>query len=373
MLADIIMALAVAYAFLYFLVTVIITAGELRIRPRALPVTLPTVSVVLCARNEEHNLHRCLDSLSALDYPQEKIEINLIDDESGDRTLDIFWSYAAKDSRFRVYTTKGEPRTLIGKQRPLNMGIRESHGEIIIVVDADIAVRPEWVKAHVAAYGDRVGVVSGTTRIDPRSGGLFARLQASDLITKIAISMGSAGLGIPLTIMGNNISFLRKAYDAFGGFEKIRPHIVEDLALLNAITKGAGYRLGWAAGRDGVVDSTPEGSLAVFIEQRRRWLEEVGDMTIMGKATLGIEIGMNIAFFLSLMLILVTPAPLLVVLTAWFGGYGLVLAANPGATMRAYLHIPIMLIFQLYYTAIIARRRIAGQKKVVWKGREYGA
>lgn len=373
MLADILTVLAVVYAFLYFVVTVIVSIGELRIRPRALPAALPTVSLVLCARNEEYNLPRCLDSLAALDYPVEKIEINLIDDESSDRTLDIFRRYAENDTRFRIFTTKGEPYTLIGKQRPLSMGIRESHGDVVFVVDADIAVRPGWVKAHVAAYGDGVGVVGGTTRVDPRNGGLFARLQASDLITKIAISMGSAGLGIPLTIMGNNISFLRRAYDAVGGFEKMRPHIVEDLALMNAITRGAGYRLGWAAGKDGVADSTPEGSLAVFVEQRRRWLEEVGDMTLVGKATLWIEIGMNIAFFLSLLLIPVTPIPLAVILTAWFGGYGLVLAANPGATMRDYIHIPIMLLFQLYYAALIAQRRITGRKKVVWKGREYGA
>jgi cellulose synthase/poly-beta-1,6-N-acetylglucosamine synthase-like glycosyltransferase len=122
-----------------------------------------------------------------------------------------------------------------------------------------------------------------------------------------------------------------------------------------------------------VVDSAPEGSLDVFIEQRRRWLEEVSDMTFMGKATLWIEIGMNILFFLSLLLIPLTPVPFITVLAAWFGGYGLVLAANPGATLRDYLHIPIMLLFQLYYAALIARRSITGKKKVIWKGREYGA
>ncbi len=372
MLIDFLSAAAIAYAVFYLLLMLIIATGETRIRRHDIPEKLPSVSVVLCARNEEHNLPRCLSHLAAIRYPGEHTEFNLVDDESSDRTLDIFREYAAKDSRFRVFSTKDEPRTLIGKQRPLNLGIRESAGEIVLVADADVAVRPGWVMAHVSAYENNVGVAGGTTRVDPRGGGFFARLQAAELISKIAVAMGCAGHGIPLTIMGNNISFLRKAYDAVGGFETMKPRIVEDLALMNAITRQAGYRLGWAAGRDGMVDSTPEGKLTTFIEQRRRWLNEVNDMSRIGRATIWIEVAMNAMFFLSIGLAFVTPIPLAVVLAAWLGGYGVVLWANPGATFRDFAYIPLMLIFQLYYTSVIAGRVLSGRKKVIWKGREYG-
>jgi cellulose synthase/poly-beta-1,6-N-acetylglucosamine synthase-like glycosyltransferase len=216
-----------------------------------------------------------------------------------------------------------------------------------------------------------VGVAGGTTRVEPGDGGFFDRLQASELISKVSVSMGSAGLGLPLTIMGNNISFLRRAYDEVGGYEAMPPRIVEDLALMNAITRGAGYRLGWAAGIEGVAASTPESRFSIFVEQRRRWLNEVSDMSWPGKLTLWVEVLMNTAFFLSIAMAFVTPLPLLIVATTWLGGYGLVLGANPGATARDFFFIPFMLIFQLYYTSVIAWRRIAGHKKVVWKGREY--
>lgn len=369
-MSEMVALVVIVYSFLYLLFTVILAIGELRVRPRPMPKELPRVSIVLCARNEEQTIRRCLDSLAALDYPSERLEINLVDDESTDRTLEIYRLYAERDARFRVFSTAGEPRVLIGKQRPLNLGIRESTGEIILGVDADIEVRPGWVNAHVGAYHEGVGVVGGTTRIVPMEGGLFAKLQACDLIAKISVAMGCAGLGMPLTIMGNNISFRSEAYASFGGFERMKPRIVEDLALMNAITKGAGYRLGWASGKDGVADSTPETKLSTFIEQRRRWLNEVGDMSLIGRLMLGYEIVMNIVFILALFLIPFSLKPVVIAAVCWLGGYGIILAANPGATVRDFLLVPGMMLFQIYYGLIIMYRNLF-VKKIIWKGREY--
>jgi serine/threonine-protein kinase len=50
----------------------VLAVGEIRVRPRPLPKDLPRVSIVLCARNEERNIRRCLDSLAALDYLHRK-------------------------------------------------------------------------------------------------------------------------------------------------------------------------------------------------------------------------------------------------------------------------------------------------------------
>ena len=66
--------------------------------------------------------------MQALDYPRDRIEVILVDDESTDRTKSIMHEYAARDSMFRALSTAGEPRILPGKTRPLNMGIRESRG-----------------------------------------------------------------------------------------------------------------------------------------------------------------------------------------------------------------------------------------------------
>jgi 1,2-diacylglycerol 3-beta-glucosyltransferase len=365
-------AAAIVYSLFYLFTAAALAFGVSRFRrPGRLPEDLPRVSVVLCARNEESNVPRCLKSLIATEYPHEKMEIIVVDDESSDRTHELFMQYAKMDSRIRVLSTEGEPRTFIGKQRPLNMGIRESSGEIVLGVDADMKVRPGWVKAHVAAYRGNVGVAGGTSRIDPASKGLFARLQAADLIHKISIAMGCAGLGYPVTIMGNNISFRRDAFDAVGGFQKMKPRIVEDMALMNEITRKGGRRLGWTAGPDGVADSVPERDFRTFVEQRRRWFDEAGDLSVAGKLTIVIEAGMALVFAVSLVLSMHTLVPVITAAVSWGIGCVLILAANPGTESVDFLFIPGMVGFQLFYTFAILYRNLFGDGKVVWKGREY--
>lgn len=368
----IVITLIIAYACIYLAASLYIAIGERRFRFDRSPHAMPMVSVVLCARNEERNLPRCLDSLAALDYPRELIEIIIVDDESTDRTNEICARYIAADSRFRLISTAGTPRTLIGKQRPLNLGIESSNGEIIFGIDADVAVRPHWILAHVAAFDDKeVGIAGGTTRIDPSYKGLFAALQACDLTAKISIALGCAGHGFPLTIMGNNISFRRSSYDMFGGFTVMKPRIVEDLALMNAVTRKAGQKLGWASGPSGVADSTPEDKFSVFIEQRRRWLNEAGDMSCIGKFMIGLEFLMIVSLISSIIIAHWDPCPLIVNAVVWLTGNVMVIAANPGSTVRDIFMIPLFFFFQLFYATVIAFRNLFGSGKIVWKGREY--
>ncbi|MFA6472409.1 MAG: glycosyltransferase [Candidatus Latescibacterota bacterium] len=371
MMTDYFSLLIIIFAIGYILLALFNAIGESLGRPRPLPSVLPRVSAVVCARNEERNVQRCIESLLLLDYPREKIEINVVDDESEDRTLEIFHEYAARDDRVRVHSTAGMSHEVLGKQRPLNLGISCSTGEIVLITDADCAVDPGWVKAHLAAYHKNIGIAGGVTRVDVQGGGLYARVQSSDLIFLISIAMGCAGWGIPVTIMGNNISFRRDAYEAVGGFNNMKPRIVEDMALMNAITRQTSYRLGWAVGKKGVAVSVPESKFNTFIEQRRRWLNEVGDMPFIGKFMLGYGALMHLNFFAALFLTPHTFLPLLLTSVAWYMGLIIVLSKNPGAKFRDIVFIPLMILFQIMYCTAIIFKNIFQHKQVKWKGREY--
>jgi cellulose synthase/poly-beta-1,6-N-acetylglucosamine synthase-like glycosyltransferase len=355
----------------YVCLAVFNAMGESRQKLRELPFLLPRISIVVCARNEEKNIRRCIESLLALDYPGEKTEINVVDDESADRTLEIFKEYSARDQRIRVYSTAGMTHEIPGKQRPLNLGISNSTGEIVLITDADCAVEPGWAKAHVAVYTEDVGIAGGITRINVQGGGLYARVQSSDLIFLISIAMGCAGWGFPVTIMGNNISFRRDAYEKVGGFSKMKPRIVEDMALMNSITRETSFRLGWVTDKNGVAVSAPESEFSTFVEQRRRWLNEVWDMPFIGRFMLGYGAFMNLNFFASLILVPFTWYPLLITAIAWYMGYIIVLSKNNGATFRDILYIPFMVQFQIIYCMAIIYRTFFQHKEVKWKGREY--
>ena len=200
---DIITAIVTVYSCLYILVTVVIAAGILRFRRQKPPGVLPCVSIIVCARNEEQSIRQCIESLIKLDYPPDSIEIILVDDESGDATRSIMEDYGRRFSHIRVLSTEHESRDLPGKQRPLNLGIRESHGEIILVTDADCAVQPGWVRGHIAGYRNpKIGITGGITAVSDEYRSLFARIQGAELVSKLGVAMGSAGLGLPQTVMG---------------------------------------------------------------------------------------------------------------------------------------------------------------------------
>jgi cellulose synthase/poly-beta-1,6-N-acetylglucosamine synthase-like glycosyltransferase len=371
MMTDFITILVIAFSAGYIALALFTVIGESRVRPRELPPVLPMVSVILCARNEEQNVRRCLESLLLLDYPREKLEIFVVDDESEDRTLEIFREFAARDERFHVLSTTGMSREISGKQRPLNLGISKSSGEFFLITDADCTVGPGWVKEHLRAYHDDVGIVGGITRIDASGKGLYAIVQSCDLIFLISFAKGSAGWGFPITIMGNNISIRREAYEAVGGFGKMKPRIVEDMALMNTITRQTSYRLGWIDGKEGVVVSVPESKFDTFIEQRRRWLNELWDIPLIGRFMIGYGGLMDLCSIAALMLIPVNTLPLIVNIITWYLGVIIILSKNPGGTFRDILFIPLMIIFQVCYSTVIIYRSILARKKVKWKGREY--
>ena len=92
---------------------------------------LPLISVVLPVRNEERHIGKVLNALEAQEYPSDRVEILVADGASTDNTCAIVSEFASR-SRFsiRLYDNPGL-RSSAGR----NVGIRSSHGDIVMFVD----------------------------------------------------------------------------------------------------------------------------------------------------------------------------------------------------------------------------------------------
>jgi Glycosyltransferases, probably involved in cell wall biogenesis len=88
------------------------------------------ISVVIPVRNEELHLSEVLDALLSQQYPQECFEILVVDGCSTDRTWEVAESYTKRYPNVRLFKN---PKFLSSAAR--NIGIRESKGDIILVVD----------------------------------------------------------------------------------------------------------------------------------------------------------------------------------------------------------------------------------------------
>jgi glycosyltransferase involved in cell wall biosynthesis len=99
----------------------------------------PLVSVVITTKNEEHNIGNCLESIKNQTYPQDKIEIIVVDNNSIDQTKKIAKKYTKKVYNF------GPERSA---QR--NFGIlKKAKGKYILFLDADMSLGLGLIEACV--------------------------------------------------------------------------------------------------------------------------------------------------------------------------------------------------------------------------------
>jgi len=115
----------------------------------------PAVSVTLAVHNGERYLARKLDSILALEYPREKMEILVVSDGSTDRTDSIAESYAQLGVRL-LRVDHG------GKALALNAGIAAAHNEVLIFTDVRQTLAPDSLALLVENLSDpTVGAASG--------------------------------------------------------------------------------------------------------------------------------------------------------------------------------------------------------------------
>ncbi|MFA6234713.1 MAG: glycosyltransferase [Bacteroidota bacterium] len=329
--------------------------------------SLPSVSVLVAARNEEENLDRCLESLAALHYRGE-MEIIVIDDNSTDSTPEIIDSWIDRIPQLQPMHSEGQVHGLRGKANAIAQAIESSKGEIILTTDADCMVPPDWVEETVKRYDDRTGCVCGYTFIKNHS--VFSGMQALDWAYLLTIASAGVGWGYALSAVGNNMSFRRRAYDDVGGYHGVGFSVTEDFALFKAIAYKTDWIIRYPANPAAVVWSEPCADLQELYRQKRRWGRGGLDIHPIGFAIMSIGFLMNTA-------ILVLPW---LGLPLWAWVIGLIgkslgdafLLSHPLRKFGFQHLYRYFLIFELYYLIYVTVLPFAVLLggRVVWKGRK---
>ena len=107
----------------------------------------PLVSVIICTKNEARHIGNLLESLRTQNYPQESIEVIVVDNQSGDLTRDIARRYANKVYNITDERDLTKIKNFRGAQ--LNFGVSKSLGEIIFYPDADMTFDTSLIKEAV--------------------------------------------------------------------------------------------------------------------------------------------------------------------------------------------------------------------------------
>ena len=121
----------------------------------------PTVTVLVAAHNEEQVLGGCLDHLLKLDYPEDSLDIIVVNDRSRDSTGAILDRYVtASGGRIRAIHRADD--AVPGKPAALADAFRLVASELVVFFDADYLPHPPLLKKLVAPFVDpEVGATMG--------------------------------------------------------------------------------------------------------------------------------------------------------------------------------------------------------------------
>ncbi len=243
----------------------------LKLPPCASKRRQPHVSVIVAAHNEALHLPTCLESLLKLDYPHDKLEILVVDDDSTDNSAQIISSYAAQSKILTSIELNRNNKIKPGKSGALLVGIEASRGEIIFITDADCHVPHSWIKTTLSLFENQTALVGGFTLIDFHSANLLSRIQKVDWLFLLSVASAASQLRKPVTWVGNNLAFKRSVYDQVGGYRKLEDSYVEDFALINAINRQTEWSCFFYPSPDTRVFTFPAQSIAQLYQQRKRW------------------------------------------------------------------------------------------------------
>ncbi len=232
------------------------------------PSALPQVSVLVPMRNEASALPHCLAALAAQEYPEQRMEVLLIDDHSTDGTAKIAAAAITGDARFRVLRcTEGEA----GKKDAITRGVAEARGDVIVTTDADCVFAPQWLRSMLHPFADGADVVAGPVVFSSRDS-FFARLQALEFLGLVGVGAGFFGIGYPRLCNGANFAYRREPFDAAGGYDGNRDvHSGDDAFLLHDIVYRQGGRAAFVTDGAAVVRTEAAASVREFLRQRIRW------------------------------------------------------------------------------------------------------
>ncbi|MCH8326596.1 MAG: glycosyltransferase, partial [Bacteroidetes bacterium] len=269
--------------------------------------------------------------------------------------------------RFKKIISKDPRGKLKGKTNALASGIEIAKGDIIFTTDADCCVKSTWVFKTASYYKENVAMVNGFTTQESVNN--FSGMQGIDFIYLLMIASSTINLGRPISCIGNNMSYLKKAYFEVGGYEALPFSVTEDFNLLMAINRLGKYKILYPLDKETLVTSSPCENFKTLYRQKKRWA--VGGL---GVPLIGFLILINgyliylcmflLPFFYSSLSLYIL---IFKIAIDFFVLYPIHKRLGIEKNMKYFFVAEIYIIIYVLTLPLL----IAFNRKVIWKGREF--
>ena len=192
---------------------------------------LPHVTVQLPVYNELYVIDRLIDAIACLEYPREKLEIQVLDD-STDETVDAIAGkvIAMQKNGIEIHHIRRPDREGF-KAGALKYGLQTAKGSLIAIFDADFIPKPGFLTDTVPHFADdKVGVVQTRWGHLNKNYSLLTKLQAFGLDAHFSVEQtGRSEAGSFINFNGTAGVWRKRCIEDAGGWSP--DTLTEDLDL----------------------------------------------------------------------------------------------------------------------------------------------
>ncbi len=239
----------------------------------------PFVSVMVPAHNESAVIRRTVQALLNFDYPKDRYEIIVINDNSTDNSAEVLADIQADhpDRMMMVINTDSQVGGK-GKSGALNIGFSAARGSVFAIYDADNTPEPQALRILVEhlMVDDSLGAVIGKFRTRNRNASLLTRFVNIETLAHQCMNQAGRWFFFKLcTIPGTNFVIHRHIIEAIGGWDP--KALSEDTEISFRI-----YRLGYKIRQipAAVTWEQEPFRLDIWFKQRTRWA--MGNLYVLG-------------------------------------------------------------------------------------------
>lgn len=260
------------------------------------------ISVLVCAKNEAENLKLLLPSILEQDYPN--FEVLLINDGSGDDSLDLMEHYAENYKNVKVVNVMPNDTFLSSKKYALTLGIKASTNDYLLFTDADCKpVSSNWITEMSSHFSNNKTIVIGYGAYKTRKGFLNKIIRFETVITALHY-LGFAKLGMPYMAVGRNLAYRKDEFFKVNGFTKHMNILSgDDDLFINEIATTENSTI--CLHSDSFTKSLPKTSFRKWLNQKKRHVSTSNFYKFHHKFILGLSYLSNFISWLLFIILIV--------------------------------------------------------------------
>ena len=183
----------------------------------------PMVTVMVPAHNEGIVIKKTMKALLQFDYPADRYEVIVVNDNSTDDSAQILKKIQENNPDYKVIVINTDHKTGgKGKSNALNIALSVASGTVIAVYDADNTPEPQALKILVEnLIGDeKLGAVIGKFRTRNKYASLLTRFVNIETLAYQCMNQAGRFFFFRLcTIPGTNYVIRRELIDRMGGWD----------------------------------------------------------------------------------------------------------------------------------------------------------